>query len=135
MANILIVEDDQTINQAYKQILEKEHHTVAVAFNGEEALDIVDDFKPDIILLDMLMPKVNGLEFLQQYDVLNKHKDTVVVILSNLGMDNEIKEAMELGAYKYIIKAHMGPAELAMLVNHLIRKDIARDEIVEEGQA
>jgi PleD family two-component response regulator len=126
MAKVLIVEDDQTINSAYRQILTKEGHDVEIAFNGEEALSVVEKFRPDIILLDILMPKVNGLEFLEQYDVLHKHKDTIVVILSNLGMDEEIRRAMELGAYKYIIKAHMGPSELAVLVNHLMNKDLQK---------
>ncbi len=126
MAKVLIVEDDITINGAYKQILEKEGHEVVTAFDGEEALEVVDDFAPNVILLDILMPKVNGIEFLQRYDLSKRSPKATVVILSNLGMDDEIKEAMRLGAYKYIIKAHMGPSELAMLVNHLMQKDLEK---------
>jgi PleD family two-component response regulator len=126
MAKVLIVEDDLTINEAYNQILTQQGHNVTSTFNGEEALALVDDLKPDVILLDMLMPKVNGLEFLEQYGATGRKEKAIIVILSNLGMDNEIQEAMNLGAYKYIIKAHMGPAELANLVNHLMKKDLEK---------
>jgi two-component system, OmpR family, response regulator SaeR len=122
MANILVVEDEKALNDAYRMILEKEGHKVTTANNGEEALKIVDDSKPDIILLDILMPKMNGLEFLQEYDVLHKHPDTQVIILSNLDMDKEVKQAMNLGASRYIVKARLSPKELALLINHLIKK-------------
>jgi len=122
MAKILIVEDEKALNDAYRIILEKEGHTVDIAYNGEEALQKVDDVNPDIILLDILMPKMNGLEFLREYDVLNKHKKTQVIILSNLDMDKEVKQAMELGASRYIVKARLSPKELALLINHLIKK-------------
>ena len=122
MAKILIVEDDRALNDAYRMILEKEGHSVNTVFNGEEALAKVDELKPEIILLDILMPKMNGLEFLQEYDVLNTHKSTQVIILSNLDMDKEVKQAMDLGASRYIVKARLSPNELALLVNHLIKK-------------
>lgn len=125
MADILIVEDNDMLSRAYKTILEKNGHKVATATNGQEALDSLKDFKPKVILLDLLMPKMGGLEFLQHYDVKQEHSDVKVVVLTNLGKDENIQGALELGAYKYIIKAHASPADLAALVNHLIRKNLA----------
>lgn len=122
MAQILVVEDEQALNDAYRMILEHEGHTVATASNGEEALQRVAEQEPDIILLDVLMPKMNGLEFLREYDVTNKHPNSQVIVLSNLDMDKEVKQAMELGAARYIVKARLSPHELAMLINHLIKK-------------
>jgi CheY-like chemotaxis protein len=73
MASILVVEDDKDLNQAYKLILEHEGHAVATAFNGEEALTLAETDEPDLILLDLLMPIMGGLDFLKHYD-LTKHK-------------------------------------------------------------
>ena len=122
MAKILIVEDDKALNEAYRLILTKEGHTIETAFNGEEGLGKVEQFKPEIILLDMLMPKMDGLGFLRNFDAHKTHKDIQVIILSNLDMEKQIQEAMELGAARYIIKAHMSPSELAVLINHVIKK-------------
>lgn len=125
MANILIVEDEKVLNEAYRTILEKEGHKVVTTFDGEEALAAVKKHNPDIILLDVLMPKMNGIEFLRKYELKQKHPDTVVVILTNLDMDKEIEEAYQLGAYKYILKAMTSPQQLAVLVNHLVNKDLS----------
>ena len=124
MADILIVEDNDMLNKAYRIVLEKNGHHVETTVNGEEALEAVGRFKPKVILLDLLMPKMGGLEFLRRYD-MTKHKNVKVVVLTNLGKEDDIKEAMDLGAYKYIIKAHSSPADLAALVNHLIKKNIS----------
>lgn len=124
MANILVVEDEKTLNNAYRMILQKEGHHVETAFNGEEALEKATANEPDIILLDLLMPKMNGLEFLQAYELNEKHPNTVVVILSNLDMDKEIQQAFKLGAYKYILKAMTSPTQLATMVNHLISRNL-----------
>ncbi len=125
MAKVLIVEDDKVLNQAYTMILKREGHTVKTAFDGKQALQIVKVFNPTIILLDLLMPEVSGLEFLKQYDHKSRPK-TYVVILSNLGDEDAVKQAMRLGAYKYIVKAHSSPSELSVLVNHLISKNIEK---------
>lgn len=124
MADILIVEDNDMLNRAYRIVLEKNGHKVQTATNGQEGLDAADEFNPKVILLDLLMPKMGGIEFLQHYDAIDKHKDVKVVVLTNLGKEENIQEAMDLGAYKYIIKAHSSPADLAALVNHLIKKNV-----------
>lgn len=126
MANILIVEDDKVLNQAYKLILEKEGHHVSVAFNGSEALEQAAANSPDIILLDLLMPTMGGLDFLKAYDPAKKHPDVKVVILSNIGNEKEAEKGMELGAYKYIVKAHASPNDLSVLVNHLINRNLEK---------
>lgn len=123
MAKILIVEDNDMLSRAYRMILEKGGHDVKNATNGQEGLEAADDFKPHIILLDLLMPKMGGIEFLRSYDQVNQHSDVKIVVLTNLGKEEDIQEALELGAYKYIIKAHSSPADLAALVDHLIKKN------------
>ncbi len=124
MAKVLIVEDDPVLSQAYQLILEREGHKVTIAANGQEALERAEADKPTIILLDLLMPVKSGLEFLEEYDVITKHPEVNVVILSNLGDEKEAAKGLKLGAYKYIVKAHASPQELSVLVNHLISKNL-----------
>lgn len=118
MAHILVVEDNDILSNAYRQILERQKHKVEVAANGKEALKKIKDKDPDMIFLDLLMPVMGGLTFLKEYD-LSKHPDVKVVILSNLDTDTDIEEAMRLGASKYILKAHATPSQLSILVNQL----------------
>lgn len=126
MAKILIIEDDRILSDAYSMILKKNGHDVATAYNGVEGLKVAESHKPEIILLDLLMPEMDGLEFLENYDVTAKHPGVSVVILSNMGDERKVERAMELGAYKYIVKAHTKPDELSMIVNHLIGKNLAK---------
>ena len=128
MAQVLIIEDDKVLNQAYQLILEREGHHVEVAFNGAEGLDKADAHEPDIILLDLLMPTMGGLDFLKEYDAPAKHPNVKIIILSNIGNEKEAEKGMKLGAYKYIVKAHASPNDLSVLVNHLINKNLDKKE-------
>ena len=125
MANILIAEDEKPLNNAYRIILEKEGHSVVSAFNGEEAVKKFKENNADILLLDILMPKMNGIEVLEKLQIKDNYPKTTVIILSNLDMDKEIQQAYKLGAYKYILKAITTPQQLAVLVNHLINKNLS----------
>ena len=116
MANILVVEDDKDLNNAYKIILESENHAVVSAFNGKEALKALNDFEPDLILLDLLMPIMGGLEFLQHYDLTNKHPDVKVLIFTNMENSPEVTEAYNLGADRCIIKSWTAPQNLARVI-------------------
>jgi DNA-binding response OmpR family regulator len=116
MKKILIVEDERALNDAYKMILEKEGYEVLNAYDGSEALTIVKDIEPDLILLDLRMPQVNGLDFLKKYDPKNKHPKVKIIIFSNLDMQKEIDEGYKLGADRYMLKAWASPKELARLV-------------------
>jgi len=119
MANILVVEDDKDLNSAYRMILKIAHHNVASAFDGQEALDKLAEFEPDLILLDLLMPIKSGLDFLQQFDV-SKHPDTKLVIFTNLDNSPEIHEAFKLGADQCIVKAGTSPAGLIEVVSGVL---------------
>ena len=123
MSKVLIIEDNETLNEAYKLILEKDGHTVWTAFNGEEGLERLKEHTPDMILLDMLMPKMDGLEFLRHYksDRSANYPETTIIILSNLNEDEQVEEARKLGAHRYILKANTSPRELAARVNHIAR--------------
>src|SRR5581483_6575584 len=115
MSRILIVEDDKDLNTAYQVILKKAGHDIASAFNGEQALEAVEKFKPDLILLDLLMPIMGGLEFLQHYN-LDQHDDVKVVIFTNMENSPEVNEAYNLGATRCIIKSWTAPQNLTKVV-------------------
>lgn len=121
MAKILIVEDDRDLNQAYQMILENDGHSVAAAYDGKEALEQASKHKPELILLDLLMPVMGGLEFLKQY-ALPKHKDVKVLIFTNMENSPEVSKAYQLGAQRCIVKSWVAPQNLTHAVNDALRK-------------
>lgn len=128
MAKILIVEDNASLNEAYEMVLSHEGHTIKVAHNGVEGLERLQNFTPDLILLDLLMPKLDGIGFLKEYRKRYPKSETKVVILTNLDQDKEITAALQLGAYKYIVKARTSPKQLAINVNHLVSHNIEKKD-------
>lgn len=125
-AVILVVEDELALNEAYEMILKEEGFDVYCATNGEEALDITSDVEPQVILLDLRMPKMGGIEFLKHYDLKNKHPKVQVIVFSNLDMQNEIDQAYELGAQRYVLKAWASPKELVQLVHSALSKSTTK---------
>lgn len=125
MAKILVVEDDKDLNNAYTIILESEGHKVVSVHNGREALKAVEDFSPDLILLDLLMPIMGGLEFLQHYDLASKHPEVKVLIFTNMENSPEVTEAYDLGAYRCIIKSWTAPQNLARVVSDTLDNKLA----------
>lgn len=123
MATILIVEDDKDLNNAYKIILENEGHKVKTVFNGSEALKILEDFEPQLILLDLLMPIMGGLEFLQNYD-LSQHENTKVLIFTNMENSPEVNEAYQLGAHRCIIKSWTAPQNLTHVISEALENQL-----------
>lgn len=121
MANILVVEDDKDLNSAYRMILKIAHHKIESAYDGQQALDKLKIFEPDLILLDLLMPIKSGLDFLQQFDAA-KHPATKLVIFTNLDNSPEIHEAFKLGADQCIVKAGTSPAGLIEVVNGVLKQ-------------
>jgi CheY-like chemotaxis protein len=117
MAKILIAEDEKALNDAYVMILKRAGHTVKSALDGAEALKITESYEPDVILLDLRMPQVTGIEFLKAYKLQEKHPKVKVIIFSNLDMQKEIDEAFRLGASKYMLKAWASPAELVKMID------------------
>ena len=122
MAKILIVEDEKMLSDAFQMILEKAGHKVSVAFNGQEGLDVAEKVKPELILLDLLMPVKDGLGFLKDYDLKKQHPDVKVIIFSNLDMQKEAEEAFTLGASKYVLKAWATPKTLNNIVDEELKK-------------
>lgn len=117
--NILVVEDDLMLNDAYKMILESHGHVTRTAHDGKEALKLVDERDPDIIFLDLRMPVMDGIEFLKEYQPKKNHKHVKIIVFSNYDMQQEVDEAYELGAERYVLKAWASPKELLKLVDDI----------------
>ncbi len=121
MADILIVEDDRDLNNAYKLILEAAKHNVISAFDGRQALSKLHNFEPDLILLDLLMPIKSGVDFLHDYGETHKKNRARILVFTNLENSPEIDEAFRLGADKCVIKAWTAPHGLLKVVNDVLQ--------------
>lgn len=101
---ILIVEDEEILAKVLREKFEKEKFTVKLAMDGEVVLPAAKTFCPDLIILDLILPGKNGFEVLQELKSDSELKSIPVVVVSNLGQDEEIKNALNLGAVDYIVK-------------------------------
>ena len=116
MPRIAIIEDDQTISQMYRFKFEAEGYTVETAENGKLGLQLAEEMKPDIILLDLMMPEMTGDEMLTKLRDTSWGKTIKVIILTNMG-EQEIPESLKkLGVEAVILKADMTPRQVAELV-------------------
>jgi CheY-like chemotaxis protein len=122
MADILLVEDDSSLRSAYKMILTAHGYHVESAANGQEALKILKDFSPRIILLDLLMPVMGGLEFLKKYK-RHKDQDVDILLLTNMPSSPEVKQCLKLGVTLTAVKATLTPAALLELIKEVIKAD------------
>lgn len=120
MAKILYIEDDSRFSDTYNFLFTKEGHTLLWARDGQEGLAVANSENPDVILLDMMMPGMSGMDFLKEYKPKELHPDVKVVVFSNLQTDDAVRSAMELGADRYEIKATFSPKQLVGLVNELL---------------
>lgn len=121
MAKILIVDDDPLYVRVYQLKLTGDGHTIETASNGEEALAKVGPFNPDLILLDIMMPKIDGFEVLKRLKENEITKKIPVIILTNLGGDDtNTLRGLELGAVTYLIKSTYTPKEVVQKVKEIL---------------
>ncbi|MDZ4230147.1 MAG: response regulator [Candidatus Veblenbacteria bacterium] len=118
---VLIVEDDPTLRDMYATKFEGEGFEVLKAGNGEEGLELARTKKPEAILLDVMMPKLDGFATLKEIRADKNLKKLPVVMLTNLGQEEDIKKGKELGADDYFVKANQTPAEIVAKVRVLLK--------------
>ena len=119
---VLIVEDEDVLVRVLQEKFEEENFKVAIATDGAAVLSMAEKFKPDVILLDILLPKMNGLEVLAQLKKDDNLKNIPVVIMSNVDNDERIKKGLSLGAVGYMVKTQHPINEVVEKVNEYIAK-------------
>ncbi len=117
---VLIVEDDAFISVTIEKALQKEGFNVLSAKNVDEAQVFLRSNIPNIVLLDLILPQVSGIELLKWIKADPKTKSVPVIIFSNLASENDIQEAMNLGATAYFVKAMLSPAEVVTKVKEML---------------
>lgn len=120
MATILLVEDDISISNAYARALAHSGHQVILASRGSQALDIIEHQKFDALLLDLMMPELNGLDFLERSKFRQRFPDTKIIILTNTESSAHKDRALALGADDYLIKVDYTPFGLARNLDQIL---------------
>lgn len=120
---IMIIEDDSFVMDIYQTKLAQEGFLVSTAANGMEALKKLEEKKetPDLILLDIIMPYVDGLEVLKKVRTIDRLKDVPVILLTNLSQKEEVDQGLALGANDYLIKSHFTPSEVLEKINKYLK--------------
>ena len=120
-ANILLVEDDPMVVRMYSRKFKKDGFNLSLGYNGKEGLAALKKKRPDIILLDIMMPKMSGLDMLKIVKADPQYKDLPVVMLTNLGDRTEdVTKCRELGAEDYWVKANMRLNEITEKINKIL---------------
>lgn len=120
MTKIAIIEDDSVINQMYRMKFEADGFEVQVADNGKAGIELAETFRPDIILLDLQMPEMTGDEALKHIRSKDWGKETPVIILTNLGIEESPKELRSLNIHSYIVKAELTPSQVVARVKEAL---------------
>ena len=121
---ILVIEDDEFLRELYDELLKGEGYDVALAVDGEQGLAQISAGGFDLVLLDIMLPKMDGLEILRHVKAAPpKQKNGPVVLLTNLGQDSIIKEGFALGAAGYLIKSAMNPDQVLSEVKVFLNKN------------
>lgn len=120
MKKVLLVEDDKMIIDMYTLKFTQEGYEVVQAENGKDGLDFAKKNMPDIILLDIILPQMDGFTVLKALKADAKTKGIPVVLLTNLGQDGDVKKGLELGAVDYLIKANFTPSQVVDKVKSVL---------------
>ena len=121
MKRIMIVEDEIALRTVYSMLFKKQGFKVHEVMNGKDALEALDKARPDIILLDILMPIMSGIEFLEQAKLKQRYPGTKVLVLSNLSDPKTLNDIYKLGADQYVLKASVSPKALLECVESLLK--------------
>ena len=120
MKSIVLVEDDEFLAELYATKLKMEKFDVALATDGEKGWKTINEKRPDLVLLDIILPKMDGFEVLTKMKANTELKDIPVILLTNLSQRDEVKRGLDLGANDYLIKAHFMPSEVIKKIKTLL---------------
>lgn len=120
MKKILFIEDEETLQRTFKEILKRANYEMFGSLDGEDGLKTALNEKPDLILLDLILPKMHGLEVLKELKSKPETKNIPVIILTNLEGTEEIEKALELGATTYLVKTSYSLEEIIKKIRKII---------------
>src|SRR3989344_4110127 len=120
--HVLIVEDDVFLAEIYQKKFEMEGFKVSVAHNGEKGLGDIKKKRPDIVLLDILLPKLDGFAVLEAAKADASIKNIPIILLTNLGQKDDVQRGLDEGAAGYLLKTHFKPSEVVDKVKAVLRK-------------
>lgn len=118
---ILVIEDDRFLRELIARKLSDDGFVIIEAMDGEEGLKKVKEEKPDLILLDLILPSIDGFEVLSQIKKDENLKSIPVIILSNLGQREEVEKGLKMGAVDYLIKAHFTLGEIIEKMKNILK--------------
>jgi DNA-binding response OmpR family regulator len=121
---ILLIEDDPFILKMYETKFRLEKLETKIAENGQKGLDLLEDFDPDIILLDLMMPEKDGFEVLRELRTNPKWQKLPVIVLSNISQELDIEKARELGATDYFVKTSLTPAQVVDKIKEVLKTSV-----------
>jgi len=123
MKHILLIEDDPFLVDIYTTKLKEAGFEVSIAKDGHTALKHLKKQRPDLVLLDIVLPHTDGWEILEEIKGQEEFKDLLIIILSNLGQKQEVEKGLDLGATKYLIKAHYKPSEIVEEIKKILKEE------------
>lgn len=123
---VAIIEDDMAIVQMYRTKFENEGYQVATAPDGQTGLELIEEYEPDVILLDLMMPNMNGLDMLSKLRAQPGGRERKVIVLTNMGDTETATRVYKMAADDYIVKAEMTPKEVTERVKSLLTQTSAK---------
>lgn len=127
--HILIVEDEEYLRDLYLQVLQSEGYEVEIAANGEEAYEKMSQKQYDLVILDVILPKMDGLQVLDKLNNEGKQKNDNIVLLTNLGQDLVVAKALDFGVRGYMVKSDYTPEELVAEVRGYLGDGDVKSEL------
>lgn len=119
---ILFIEDESALQKTFSEILNQEGYQMVSALDGEIGLRLAKDKKPDLILLDLILPKVNGFDVLKKLKEDKETKDIPIIVLTNLEEMGDVDKAIELGATTYLVKASYSLKEIVEKIKKALKE-------------
>jgi len=135
MKKVLIIEDDQLVANIYANKFSVEHFSVQTAPDGAAGFELLESFRPDVVLLDLMLPKISGLELLKKIRVQAGFEKLPVIVFSNTYLSNMVQEAWKAGATKCLSKANCTPKQVIEVVRGLVTQPVAAPALLKEEPA
>ncbi len=128
MKKILFIEDEPTLQKAVGKFLENEGYEIKSAIDGELGVKMAKDFQPNLVLLDLILPKMNGFEVIEELKKDDATKNIPIIVLTNLEGSADVEKAISLGAKNYLVKANYELSEIVEKIKETLKQQTANNK-------